>query len=415
MSDSASQPLQGMSDIGPPEIALWQHIESTARSIFPLYGVSELRTPILERTKVFSRTIGNETDIVQKEMYSFNDRGGRNLTMRPEGTAGVVRYLSSLGQEAGDARVYYIGPMFRAERPQAGRKRQFHQCGVEMIGAANPVADAECIALQLQLLRAWGLSDCRLKVNTRGEADEAAQVAESLREALQAKRDELCEDCRRRFDTNILRVLDCKNEECSSIVDGLPPLTEFMRSDSRKYFDDVVERLDQLGIEYEVAPRLVRGLDYYMHTVWEISHSALGAQDSLSGGGRYSIAVGKKRMEGVGFAMGLERVIMAMQACGAADRIAAHALRLWLVSMGGVALDRNFILCQKLRQAGIACGMDLGERSMKAQMRAANRAGADFVLIRGDNEIERGVVVLKEMASGEQRELEESKVADELE
>lgn len=410
MSDSASQPLQGMSDIGPPEVAVWQRIENTARSIFSLYGFSELRTPVLERTRVFARSIGGDTDIVQKEMYSFEDRGGRSLTMRPEGTAGVVRHLSSLGQEANDARVYYIGPMFRAERPQAGRKRQFHQCGVEMLGEANPRADAECIALQLHLLRAWGLDDCRLKINTRGELDESARVAASLREALQPMKERLCDDCRRRFDANILRVLDCKHADCAAIVDSLPPLTDFMRAESREYFAGVIEELDRIGIEYELAPRMVRGLDYYTHTVWEISHSALGAQDALAGGGRYSIAAGKKELAGVGFAMGLERVIMAMEAVGASEDIEPAGLRLWLVSIGAGALAENFRLCQKLRRSGIACGMDLGGRSMKAQMRAANRAAAAFVIIRGDDEIARDVLVLKNMATGEQEELPEAEL-----
>jgi histidyl-tRNA synthetase len=410
MSSSNFQPLQGMSDIALPEIAVWQRIESLAREVFERYACSEIRTPILERTEVFTRSIGDETDIVQKEMYSFEDRGGRSLTMRPEGTAGVVRYLASLGPNAADARLYYIGPMFRAERPQAGRKRQFHQCGVEMLGEPNPLADAECIALQMHLLAAWGLSGCRLQINTRGAPEEQEHVTEALRAALAPRREQLCENCRRRFDANVLRILDCKNPDCGRIVASLPPMTEFMSEASRDYLENVVAKLRELGLDPIVNPNLVRGLDYYNHTVWEISHAALGAQDALAGGGRYTINFDRSQLQGVGFAMGLERVIMAMEAVGATADVAPAALKLWLVGIGDQARDMNFLLAQKLRRAGVSCNMDLAGRSMKAQMRSANRAGTEFVLIRGEDELQRGVVVLKTLASGEQREMSEDEL-----
>ncbi len=403
-----------MSDIDAPEVFVWQNIEEQARALFALYGFNEIRTPILERTQVFTRSIGDDTDIVQKEMYTFEDRGGRSLTMRPEGTAGVVRYLAGKGQDAGDARLFYIGPMFRSERPQAGRKRQFHQCGVEMVSPPSPLVDAECIALQLHLLKEWGLDGCVLKINTRGEAHESRQIADELCARLMPNREDLCADCQRRIDENILRVLDCKNPECGAIVDAMPPLTEFMSADSRAYFDKVVALLNELGLRPKITPRLVRGLDYYNNTVWEIAHPALGAQDALAGGGRYSIQMGKKPLEGVGFAMGLERVIMALNAVDALVETLSESVLLWFVSMGAKALDANFILEQELRNRGVACGMDMTGRSMKAQMRAANRANARFVVICGDDEVAKRVLLLKDMGSGEQCEIDKETLIERI-
>lgn len=413
MSSDLIQSLQGMSDIDYPEVSDWQRIEQIARHIFSLYFFTEIRTPILERTEVFTRSIGNTTDIVQKEMYTFQDRGGRSLTMRPEGTAGVVRYLATKGQEAGSTRLYYIGPMFRAERPQAGRKRQFHQCGVEMVGEPNPLADAECMALQLHLLEAWGLGGCVLRVNTRGASDELPQVGAKLRECLAQHSDHLCDDCRRRMDQNVFRVLDCKNPDCAKIVEQLPMITDLISPDSREYFEEVIGALDMLGVAYTHSPRLVRGLDYYNHTIWEISHSSLGAQDALAGGGRYTIAAGKKSISGVGFAMGLERVLMALSA-GERVSTGESPLRAWLISLGDVARRSNFAMMQMLRSNGVDCCMDMSGRSMKSQMRSANQARAKFVVIRGGDEIERGVCVLKDMKSGEQVELGEDKVLSRL-
>ncbi len=413
MSSDLIQPLQGMSDIDYPEVSEWQRIERVARQIFSVYFFSEIRTPILERTEVFTRSIGNTTDIVQKEMYTFQDRGGRSLTMRPEGTAGVVRYLAGKGQESANARLYYIGPMFRAERPQAGRKRQFHQCGVEIVGGPNPLADAECMALQLHLLEAWGLRDCVLQVNTRGAGDELSQVGAKLKEFLVPHSDSLCEDCRRRMEDNVFRVLDCKNTDCADIVDNLPMITDLVSPESRAYFNEVAGALDMLGVAYTHSPRLVRGLDYYNHTIWEISHPALGAQDALAGGGRYTIAAGKKHINGVGFAMGIERVLMALCA-GGDDAPAAPGLRAWLVSLGDKARRSNFGLLQMLRSRGVSCSMDMGSRSMKAQMRSANQAQSRFVVIRGDDEIARGICLLKDMESGEQIEVGEDQVLSKL-
>lgn len=413
MTSSNLQPVQGMSDIAPPEIALWQTIEEKARRVLDCYGFSELRTPMVEYTEVFTRSIGDTTDIVQKEMYSFEDRGGRRLSLRPEGTASIIRFVAGAGPEALESRYYYIGPMFRCERPQAGRKRQFHQLGTEALGQPNPAADAECLAMQLHLLSEWGLNDCTVQINTRGLPEDRKAVVEGLKSSLQPHLSELCEDCKRRFETNILRVLDCKQEKCGAIVGKMPPVTDFMSEPSRQYLNEVLCYLKVLGIPVQVNPRLVRGLDYYIHTVWELKHAALGAQDALSGGGRYQIEMGGKVIHGVGFAMGLERVIHALQSKASEIKPSGPASA-WLVSLGERAFNENMVLAQMLRQRGVRCGHALGQGSMKSQMRAANRAGATWAIIRGDSEMEKGVLVLKKMSDGSQEELDMPELIERL-
>ncbi|MFH0908649.1 MAG: histidine--tRNA ligase [bacterium] len=413
MAAEEFQPLQGMSDISAPEVELWQDIEAQARRIFHLYGYTEVRTPVLERAGLFERSLGDTTDVVQKEMYAFEDRGGRRIALRPEGTASVIRYVASRGQDAADARLYYCGPMFRAERPQAGRKRQFHQVGSEFIGPANPAADAETLALQIHLLSSWGLKGFNVQVNTRGLPEDRKAVQDGLARLLEPRIGELCEDCRRRMATNILRVLDCKNESCRAIAKSLPPVTEFMSEEARKYLADVVAWLERLEIRATVNPALVRGLDYYVHTVWEITHPALGAQDALCGGGRYCIDVAGKVIEGVGFAMGLERVITALSTPGLDAPVSRMPL-VWLVSMGEKAFAENVILLQSLRMRSIRSGMDLAGKSVKAQMRAADRAGATIVILRGDMEMEKGTFQFKDMAAGTQVEVEMPELMERL-
>lgn len=405
MSSAEFQPIQGMSDLVPPEVTRWQSVEAQARHILDLYGFDEIRTPLLERTEVFQRSLGDTTDVVQKEMYSFEDRGGRSLTLRPEGTAGVMRHLAGRGPDGQEARVFYWGPMFRSERPQAGRKRQFHQLGAEALGPPNPAADAEMLALQLQLLTGFGLTGCQVQLNTRGTFEDRGSVEQGLRDALQPHVSELGADDQRRFKENVLRVLDSKEPATRSVVASLPPVTSFMSPDSRRYLEEVERMLNLLSIDVQVNPRLVRGLDYYVHTVWEITHDALGAQDALSGGGRYQIELGGKTMEGVGFAMGLERVLtVLLQEEGEAAKPIPGNL-VWIVSLGESAFRENLILVQTLRLRGIRCRLDLSGRSMKAQMRAANRAGATTVIIRGEQEMEKGTFQVKSMEDGKQEEL----------
>lgn len=405
MAGEDLQPITGMSDLGPPEIALWQRLESSARDVFRCYGFSEIRTPVVEKIGVFVRSLGDTTDVVQKEMYTLTSRDGREqYALRPEGTAGVMRYVAALGQEAQDARLYYIGPMFRGERPQKGRRRQFHQVGVEAIGAPNPAADAEAIALQVHLLRAWGLRDFRVHLNTLGTFEDRASVQAGLREALAPQADRLCEDCRRRLGSNVLRVLDCKKEACRAVVASVPPATSFMQQDSRAYLEQVSRLLQRLEIETQVNPALVRGFDYYQHTVWEISHPALGAQDAIAGGGRYRMEFAGRAVEGVGFAIGIERAVMAVLHDAPPQEPARRPL-VWIVSMGDQAFEENLRLAQALRMRGIACGLDLAGRSMKAQMRAADRARASLVVVRGDTELAKGTFALKDMATGAQAEV----------
>ncbi len=401
MASNEFQPLQGMSDIYAPDIYIWRMIEEKARSIFNCYGYEELRTPVLEKLSVFQRSIGDATDVVKKEMYSFKP-SKHEIAMRPEGTAGTIRHLAGRGEEGLSARVFYIAPMFRYERPQAGRKRQFHQIGVEATGAPNPLADAECIALQKHLLDEWGLTGSKIQISTRGEPSDRKPVADGLRAALQPHLNDLCDDCQRRIDENVLRVIDCKNESCGKIVDQIPSAIEFMSEDSRKYLDQVIKTLEGMGIEVEVDPKLVRGLDYYVHTVWEITHGALGAQNAIAGGGRYEIALGKKGVPGVGFAMGMERVITSLEACGITAGQFAPKGGIWLVSLGAEALSENMKFSRELRAKGIRCGMELEAKSMKAQMRKANRVGAEKVIIRGEDELANGTVVLKDMNEGSQ-------------
>lgn len=403
-----------MSDIAAPEVRLWQRIERQAREVLACYGFEELRTPIVEFESVFTRSLGETTDVVQKEMYVF-EKGGRRLCLRPEGTAGVMRHAAGLGAaETDGARWFYIGPMFRSERPQAGRRRQFHQCGVECLEPPAPLVDAEVLALQVDLLRAWGLGDCVVSLNTRGASGEFAQVAEGLRAALRPREADLCGDCRRRLVDNVLRVLDCKNEACRAIVATLPPVTDFMGADSRDYLAQVAGNLDVLGVAYRIDPLLVRGLDYYEHTIWEIASGALGAQNALSGGGRYRIQLGSRELAGVGFAIGLERVISALQTREpGAWQLDLPAPLVWLVGLGEEALKQNLALMQRLRATGLACRMAPGG-SIKSQMRAANKSGAAWAVIRGEDELTQGVAALKDLESGQQESIPVEQLAGEL-
>jgi histidyl-tRNA synthetase len=402
-----TEPIPGTSDIFPAEIAEWLLLETEARRVFGLYGYGELRTPVMERTAVFERSIGEQTDVVQKEMYTFEDRGGRSLTLRPEGTAGVIRALVDNGIPQGDEkRVYYIGPMFRGERPAAGRKRQFHQIGAECVGTVAPETDIETIEMLMRYFDAIGIRNTRLLVNSRGTAADRPKIADTLTAYFRDRLDDMCEDCQRRLESNVWRILDCKNEDCCNIVAGAPAITDLLSAESRDFFQRACDRLDLLGLPYNVDPRLVRGLDYYEHTVYEIAFDGIGAQNSLAGGGRYAIEVpGHKQMVyGTGFAIGMERLILARHELGVATATES-GIDAYLVSIGEEAFAANMKLARDLRSQGFSIAMDLQGRGTKAQMRTANKLEAAAALIRGDNELARDMVVCKNLSASKQLEV----------
>ncbi|MCK5844636.1 MAG: histidine--tRNA ligase, partial [Victivallales bacterium] len=396
------------------EIPEWRFVENAAARVFQLYGYLEMRTPVMEFTELFQRGIGDETDVVKKEMYSFEDKGGRSLTLRPEGTAGIMRSFAGTDVMNGnERRVFYMGPMFRGEKPAAGRKRQFHQIGVENAGGVSPLADAESIAMLAHYLDEIGITGYSLLINTRGSFEDRIPAEALLMEEFSRRSDELCDDCRERLNRNVWRVVDCKNPACSRIVDDLPDITDSFSEESRAYFAKVCEFLSKMGIEYSIDSKLVRGLDYYVHTVFEVTHPGLGAQNSLAGGGRYEVPVpsSKRPVPGVGFALGVERLLMAREALGE-ERRPKPELDVYLVSLGQAAVAANLALSMNLRKTGIStvlCGED---KSMKAQMRAANRLSAKFALIRGEQELETGIVVCKNMKTSEQTEIPEEKILE---
>jgi histidyl-tRNA synthetase len=383
-------------------------MERVASDTFSLYGYGEIRTPIFEFTEVFQRGIGGETDVVKKEMYTFTDKGGRSLTLRPEGTAGVMRALSGEIAGGNGRRVYYVGPMFRGERPAAGRRRQFHQIGVEDAGSDSPAADAESVAMLARFLDSLGITGYRILLNTRGSSEDAVTASEILKKRLSDVESRLCGDCRDRATRNPWRVLDCKNPACQAVVDELPDITDSFSEESRARFDEVRRLLDAFGVRYEVAPRLVRGLDYYAHTVFEVVHAGLGAQDALAGGGRYEVPVPgvKKPVRGVGFAIGMERLVMALESL-AVQTPSPLKPDIYIVSLGDDALMANFALAERFRSQGMSVVASMEAKSLKAQMRAANRVGASFAIIRGSDEIEREVLACRNMQSSEQCEIPE--------
>jgi len=407
-------PIPGTSDIWAPEALEWVALEDAARDVFGRYGYGELRTPLFERTDVFVRSIGDDTDVVKKEMYTFQDRGGRSLTLRPEGTAGVMRAVANRGLAQGeDCRVFYMGPMFRGERPAAGRRRQFHQIGVEAVGRCSPTADVESIAMLVHFLEEIGIRDARVLLNTRGVADDRAQVSAALRSHFEGRAEGMCGDCQRRLTANVLRILDCKNEPCQEAIRAAPQMTDLVGEESRTFFAVVCRGLDELGLAYEIDPRLVRGLDYYVHTVFEVVHQGLGAQDAVAGGGRYRIGLSGtgNPIEGVGFAAGMERLLMTRESLGV-RRPDQTSPDVYVASLGEAAVNPGLALSQKLRRRGLCVQAELVGRSMKAQMRTANKLGAQLVLIQGEAELASGVVTCKDMQTSEQEQTPRDAVVD---
>lgn len=400
-------PPPGTADIFPDEIPLWYRLENSAKTVFSRYGYGELRTPVFEYTEVFQRGLGDDTEVVQKEMYTFMDRGGRSLTLRPEGTAGVMRALLNTDVMNGnEKRVFYIGPMFRGEKPAAGRRRQFHQIGVENAGKMAPELDVENIIMLMHYLEEVGITGAKLLLNTRGGFADRKPAEDALRAYFSPHIDQMCDDCKTRLSKNVWRILDCKLECCQPIIANAPDATDNFSQVSKDYFKRVCELLTAMNIDFEVDSRLVRGLDYYVHTVFEVIHPGLGAQNAIAGGGRYELFLPntKKPMIGVGFAAGLERLMMVQEALQVPAPETTNKV-IFLVSQGEAA--REFNLCQAdlLRRAGITVALEVEAKSIKAQMRAANRVGANIVIICGDSELEQGLLMIKDMKSSEQHEL----------
>jgi histidyl-tRNA synthetase len=409
---SYSSPPPGISDIFPEEAPLWNLIENAARKVFALYGCGEMRAPLLEYTEVFKKGIGGDTEVVQKEMYTFEDKGGRSLTLRPEGTAGVMRALSGTDAMNGvERRVFYMGPMFRGERPAAGRRRQFHQIGVENVGRVAPELDAECVAMLAHFLEECGVTGTKILINTRGAVEDRAPAAAALKTYFEPQIAGMCADCKTRLEKNIWRILDCKQPQCAGVVAGVPDITSFFSGATKEYFKAVTDALKNFRIEFDVSPRLVRGLDYYVHTVFEAVHPALDNL-AVAGGGRYELFIPEtsKPVKGVGFAAGVERLIMSREALGVKNP-EPPGTAVFLVSLGAAAKSLNMAAAAALRKAGVPVIVEVEDKSMKAQMRAADRIKAKIAVIRGDTEIAEGAVVCKDLASGEQKKIPAAELA----
>ncbi|NWG12121.1 MAG: histidine--tRNA ligase [Acidobacteria bacterium] len=399
--------LAGMRDLLPDEVERWQYVEERARVVFGRYGFREIRTPVLEATELFARGIGRETDIVGKEMYTFQDQSGKSVTLRPEATASVVRAYAqhAMYRGAETARLYYLGPMFRHEKKQKGRWRQFYQIGAEVLGSDHPAVEAEAIEMVLTLLEELSV-DARLLINSVGCGRCRPAYVERLRQELRSVREDLCQDCRRRTEMNALRVLDCKVESCQPLIARLPRITEDLCEECRLHFDLFRKYLTLASIRFEVVPRLVRGLDYYVRTAFEIVSGELGAQNALVGGGRYdglSEILGGPPAHGFGFAMGLDRLVMLLP-----ERVASSvrpAPDLFLVHMGEAAFEKALELARILRREGIGCSLEFGGGSLKSQLRIANRLDVRHVLIIGENELASDRYIVKDLTDSSQRDL----------
>lgn len=395
--------VKGTRDLLPPATEVWNRVERTARRVFRAYNYHEIRTPILEETQLFARGVGEETDIVTKEMYTFTDRDGSSLTLRPEATASVIRaYIEHrLDQRPGVQKLYYMGPMFRRERPQKGRYRQFFQIGAEAIGSESPAVDAEVIEMVVEILGRAGLKDFTVLLNSVGCRECRPRFIARLREELAGVADRMCEDCRRRATTNPLRVLDCKVEADQPIIEGLPSILDHLCEVCRPHFEAVQSYLGDRGIPYEIRPRLVRGLDYYMRTTFEVVHGGLGAQNSVLGGGRYdglAEALGSKiAAPGIGFSIGEDRLVMTV-----APDEAPAALDLFIAPLGDAAFRHASLLARDLRARGVSVEL-AADGKLKRAMELANKLGARYTLIVGDNEMAAGQYSLKNMNTGDQR------------
>ena len=396
---------KGTKDVTPEESYRWQYLEHTIRKIVRKYGLLEARTPCIEHTELFLRGVGDTTDIVQKEMYTFTDKGDRSITLKPEGTAGAVRMFveNGLFSEAQPTKMYYLYcPVFRYERPQAGRLREHHQFGVELFGTPSPAADAEVISIASEIFETLGCSDLTIKLNSIGCPKCRGRYQQALKEYLGERYDELCETCKTRFETNPLRILDCKVDTCKEIVKDAPHTMDYICDDCRAHMNELTRLLDLAGIRYEIDPMLVRGLDYYTKTVFEIVSGMPGAQGTLCGGGRYDGLIkelGGPDMPAVGFGLGMERLLLIMDQLGVEIKKPVR-YQVMLIGLGQEAKDKCFTLARELRARGVSVDFDLMDRSVKAQMKYADKTGAQYTLVIGDEELKNGLVNMKSMING---------------
>lgn len=402
--------IKGTKDVLPKDVYKNQYIEATCLGVAEQFGYKEIRTPVFEHTELFQRGVGDTTDVVQKEMYTFDDKGGRSITLRPEGTAGAVRsYLENgLCNEALPQKVCYNISCYRYEKPQAGRLREFHQFGIECFGSASPLADAEIIALAKTIFDNLEVKDLSLEINSIGCPTCRAEYHKALKEYFSARKDELCDTCKDRLERNPMRILDCKSPVCSEIAKDAPIMLDYLCDECREHFNKVQEYLKAQDIAFNINPKIVRGLDYYTKTVFEFVSSSIGAQGTVCGGGRYDGLVeelGGQKTASLGFAMGLERLMLLMEAqnCPFPEPQAAD---LFIVALGDKAVLKALEISKDMRAEGFGCLMDLNRRSVRAQMKYADKLGAKFNLVIGDNEVESGCAKLKNMATGEETEIQ---------
>lgn len=410
---------KGTKDVLPQDSYKWQYIESVAREVAREFNVKEIRTPMFEHTEVFLRGVGETTDIVNKEMYTFNDKGNRSITLKPEGTAGVARSFVENGMQSSalPVKMYYITPCFRYERPQAGRLREFHQFGVEFIGTEKPSADAEAIILAKTFLERLGVKELTLYLNSIGCKECRAKYHVALKKYLKKHYDDLCDLCKERYEKNPLRILDCKNPECNKITAKAPKMLDYLCDDCKAHFESVKTLLDKCNVEYKINPDIVRGLDYYTKTVFEFVSNSIGAQGTVCGGGRYDGLIsefGGGNVAGIGFATGIERLLLVLENSEVAiprnDRI-----KVYLAPIGEEAGIKAFTLTDKLRKSGIIAETDHAGRGIKAQFKYADKIGAEYVGVIGTDELNAGAVKVKRMADGEESLVLEEDLANFLE
>lgn len=407
--------IKGMNDILPADVATWQFLEQTARDIFGTYGCQEIRVPVVEKTELFCRSIGETTDIVEKEMYTFDDKSDHSLTLRPEGTAPVMRSFiqHKLFNQDQVTKLYYMGPMFRYERPQKGRYRQFHQIGAEIIGIDDPRIDAQVLAMLSHYFEAVGIDDVSLQINSLGCPECRPGYRATLIEFLQQRMEQLCPDCQRRCASNPLRVLDCKAKTCKEATVGAPSVLDHLCADCETHFASVQKHLDLIGTPYSINDRMVRGLDYYTKTTFEMITNNLGSQNAVAAGGRYDGLIedlGGPSLPGIGFAMGVERLALLLEGNG----ITTPTPKLFIAAMGCEAENIAFNLLNQLQQHGIHAEMDFSGKSLKAQLRRANKLKCSYTLFLGENELADGNAQLKCMSDGEQTALPLKDIFDQL-